>query len=258
MIVFEYPLNERIRTWLRVESLFDKVFFFMRSRDARSHHAALLALFELVDVMARPELRSELIQELERQKSTLEALHGNPAVDSGRLNAVLGRISAALGDLHLQAGKLGQHVRDNDWLATIKSRTGIPGGACGFDLPAYHFWLNMPAESRIEDLKTWLEPMMPIQAGIDILLKLLRESGNGGQQVAAGGIFQLMLGGRPAHLLRVGVPQDQDCVPEVSANKYAVNVRFVTVERSQKPRAYEQDVPFTLMLCSLSGCCVPP
>lgn len=256
MIVYEYPLNERIRTWLRLEDLFGKTAFFVRAGDPRSHHAALLAIFELVDVMGRPELRSELIQELERQKVSLEPLRGNPAVDIDRLDQLMARIAATLAELHGQSGKLGQHIRDNDWLTGVKSRTGIPGGACGFDLPGYHYWLNQPAPQREADLATWLAPMLSIRKGVDLILELLRESGSMGRYVASGGVFQLMLGGRVIQLLRVGLDAQSQCVPEVSANKYAVNLRFVTVEKQQKSRTYEQDVPFDMVFCSLIGGCV--
>ncbi len=253
MIVYEYPLNERIRTWLRLEYLFDKAAFFIESDEQHSHHAALLAIFELADVMARSELRSELIQELERKKASLEPLKGNPEVDGERLEAVLASLSATLAELHDQVGKLGQHIRDNNWLAGIKSRTGIPGGACAFDLPGYHFWLNRSAPRRREDLDAWLGPMLPIKSGVRVILKLLREGGTSGHYVAEGGLFQLMLGGRVAQLLQVVVAADMPCVPEVSANKYAVNLRFMTVGTSQKARICDQEIPFELVLCSLAS-----
>ena len=255
MIVFEYPLNERIRTWLRIEDLFDKAGFFIRANDARSHHAGLLAIFELVDVMTRPELRSEVIQELDRQRATLETYRGNPGVDQHRLAAIVNELSNALTELHGVTGKLGQHIRDNDWLAAIKSRTGIPGGTCGFDLPGYYFWLNADPGERAVDLHAWLAPLLPIKAGVGVILRLLRESGGMSRQLAGSGLYQLMLGGRVAHLLRVAIEDDRRCVPEVSANKYAVNLRFVSVEKSQKPRTLDQDIPFELGFCSLSGCC---
>jgi cell division protein ZapD len=256
VIQYEYPLNERIRTWLRLEDLFNKAAYFIDVGDARSHHAGLLAIFELVDVMTRSELRSELIQELEKQKLSLDPLRGNPAVNSNRLDQLLDRISRALADLHGSTGKLGQHIRDNDWLSGIKSRTGIPGGVCGFDLPGYHYWLSAPADQRSADLNGWLAPMLCVQRAVDLILELLRESGTSSQYVACGGVFQLMLGGRVAQMLRVGLAREWPCVPEVSANKYAVNVRFVTVDRNQKSRTFEQDVAFELMLCSLIGSAV--
>jgi len=254
VIVYEYPLNERIRTWLRLEDLFEKVAFFIKAGDQRSHHAALLAIFELADVMTRSELRSELIQELERQKASFEPLRGNPEVDGERLEAVLTSLSNTLAELHDQVGKLSQHVRDNDWLAGIKSRTGIPGGVCAFDLPGYHFWLNQSVARRREDLRAWLGPMLPVKNGVAVVLKLLRKGGIGGRYVAEGGLFQLMLGGRVAQLLQVRVANDMPCVPEVSANKYAVNLRFMTVGTNQKARTCDQETPFELVFCSLSGC----
>ncbi len=249
MTVYEFPLSERIRTWLRLEDLFDKALFFIRADDARSHHAALLGIFEIVDVTTRSEMKSELIQELDRQKSSLEALRANPAVDSVRLHEILARITSALAEVHAMTGKIGQHVRDNEWLAGIKGRAGIPGGACSFDLPVYHYWLSQSASMRNADLMGWLRPLLPLKTAVDVVLRILRDSGHVSQHTAVQGMFQLMLGGRTAHLLRVAL--DASCAPEVSANKYALNIRLLSPDTVQKPRPCEQDVVFELTFCSL-------
>ncbi len=249
MTVYEFPLNERIRTWLRLEDLFDKALFFARAEDVRSHHAGMLALFEIVDVTTRSELKSELIQELERQKNGLESLRSNPAVDSKRLDQVLSRIAAALADLHAMTGKMGQHVRDNEWLAGIKGRAGIPGGTCSFDLPVYHYWLNQAPTARTADLMEWLGPLLPLKGAVDIVLRILRDSGHVSEHTAVQGTFQLMLAGRTAHLLRIAT--DASCAPEVSANKYAVNVRFLVPDTVLKPRPCDQDIVFELTFCNL-------
>jgi cell division protein ZapD len=251
LILYEYPLHERIRTWLRLEDLFDKALFFIRAHDQRSHHAALLAIFELIDVMARQELKSELLQELERQRVTLDGLRSHAAVDHARLDEILGRVSTASAELHAMSRKLGQDVRENEWLMGIKSRAGIPGGVCSFDLPSYHYWLNASTEERRHDLLEWLAPSMPVRTSVEVVLTLLREGGNISRQMATAGFFQLMLGGRNAHLLRVGVDSALPCAPEASANKYAVNLRFTVVDKNQRPRTCEQDVPFELTYCSL-------
>lgn len=249
MTTYEFPLNERIRTWLRLEELFAKALHFIAGEDARDHHAALLALFELADVTSRSELRSELIQELERQKNSLSDLRDNPAVDGSRLDAVLEQVGDALADLYAASGKHGQHIRDNDWLTSIKGRAGIPGGTCSFDLPSYHFWLNLPVQDRSKDLADWLNPLLPLKNGVEVVLQLLRQGGHNSHQTAAAGLFQLMLGGRSAHLLRVTVTAP--CAPEVSANKYAVNIRFMVPDRTQKPRPCDCDVEFDLTFCNL-------
>lgn len=249
MTVYEFPLNERIRTWLRLEDIFSKTLFFIGADDPRAHHAALLAIFELVDISTRSEMKNELIQELDRQKSSLESLRQNPAVSQERLDEFLVQITQALADLHLMSGKIGQHVRDNEWLAGIKGRAGIPGGTCSFDLPVYRFWLNQAGASRMQDLMIWLSPMLPIKQAVDIVLRLLRESAQSSTYMAEQGLFQLMLNGRTAHMLRVVM--SSPCAPEVSANKYAVNIRFLVPDTLLKPRLCDQNFSFDLAFCNL-------
>jgi len=52
-------------------------------------------------------------------------------------------------------------------------------------------------------------------------------------------------------MLRLTLDSQLACVPEISANKYALNVRFLLPEGVQKTRVYEHDVPFELSFCNL-------
>lgn len=251
MISYQYPLGERIRTLLRLEDLYDKVQYFSDRPEAYAHHSALLALFEILEVASRADLKSDLLQELERQKQTLEALRGNPAISEQALAKVLFDIETTMTQLLEVAGKVGQDLRDNEWLMSIKQRTSIPGGACEFDLPSYHYWLNQDAKQRRADLDRWLAPFLPIRNGIAIVLRILRDSGKTSQQIAAQGVFQQMMTGRQAQMLVIRLKRDYACVPEISANKYALNIRFVIQEGGQRARAAETDVPFDLTFCNL-------
>ena len=56
---------------------------------------------------------------------------------------------------------------------------------------------------------------------------------------------------RPAQMRRLSLGGELPCVPEISANKYALNVRFLLPEGVQKSRVYEHDVPFELSFCNL-------
>ena len=248
LVIYEFPLNERVRIWLRLSDLFDKTLFFCRSADARCHHSGLLGIFEIVDVLTRSDIKTDLLQELERQKHGLEGLRSNPKVDAKKLNDVIDRLASSQADLLAMTGKMGQHLRENEWLAGIKGRASIPGGACSFDLPVYHYWLNRPAEHRRADLMTWLSPLLPIRHAADMVLKLLREGGQISQHVAVQGQFQLMLGGRTAQMLRITT--EACCAPEVSANKYAVNICFLIPDTAQKPRTCDEDVTFELAFCN--------
>ncbi|MET0681043.1 MAG: cell division protein ZapD, partial [Burkholderiales bacterium] len=139
MITYEYPLVERIRTMLRLEDLFERARFYVDRTEAPEHHAALLTLFEILDVTGRADLKSDLLQELERQKQVMYSFRSSPEIDQQVLAGVVRDIEQTHAGLYGMVGKIGQHLRDNEWLMAIKQRTGIPGGACEFDLPSYHF-----------------------------------------------------------------------------------------------------------------------
>ena len=189
---------------------------------------------------------SDLLQELERQKRQLATLHNNPGISEEALDAVIGEIESTSDSLFSLNGKIGQHLRDNEWLMGIKQRACIPGGTCEFDLPSYHYWLHQDATLRRNYLTTWLTPMLPICGALDIILKLLRESGKQHQFVAHQGGFQQMQGGRVAQLLRISLDSTLPCIPEVSANKYVLNVRFVTANYETKSILYES---FSMINC---------
>jgi len=252
VIRYEHPLNERIRTLMRLEDLYRRAQFFASRTEGPDHHAALLALFEITDVAARADLKTDILQELERQKQLMAALRNNPAIDSRVLESLLADIERASGALLGQAGKAGTHLRENEWLMTIKQRTAIPGGVCEFDLPAYHYWLNSDPAARQNDLKAWLEPFLPIHDGLAIILRLLRDNGRASRQTAYRGVFQLMLTtSKVAQLLRLTVDNDVACVPEISANKYALNIRFIGVSGMDRGTVFDRDVAFELMFCNL-------
>ncbi len=251
MISYEYPLSERIRTLLRLEDLYERVQYFTAKADAQEHHVALLCIFEILEVASRADLKSDLLQELERQKHTLEALRDNPDISQEALDSILWEIDRVSSRLFQMSGKIGQELRENEWLMSIKQRTNIPGGVCEFDVPSYHYWLHQGAELHRRDLEGWLAPFLPIRDGIAIMLRLLRESGKVSSQTAVQGVYQQMMAGRVAQMLRLRMSRDYQCVPEISANKYALNIRFTVHEGGQRPRVIESDVDFELTFCNL-------
>ncbi|MDA8107831.1 MAG: cell division protein ZapD [Betaproteobacteria bacterium] len=252
MITYEYPLNERIRTLLRLEDLFERSRHFIARTDPLDHHVALLTLFEILEVAGRADLKSDLLQELERQKQVLMSFRNNPDISEDALSGVLRDIEQASQALFAMTGKIGQYLRENDWLMAIKQRTAIPGGACEFDLPSYHYWLHRPAEDRIGQLAAWTGPLYPLRDGSSIILHILRESGKPQTLCAQAGTYQQMLGGKTAQMLRVRLDPQLQCMPEISANKYVLNIRFLAQDAEDaRARTAERDVGFELTFCNL-------
>lgn len=236
---------------LRLEDLFDRVDFFATQDGPLDHQSALVAMFEILEVVSRGDVKSDLLQELDRQRLFLEALRNNPAISEQKLNEVVGEIEICFADLLASSGKTGQHLRENEWLMTIKQRAAIPGGICEFDLPSYHHWLHRPAEERSADLMNWLQPLLPVGEALRIVLRVLRESGKSMSLMAYGGVFQQMPMERAAHMLRLVLPKDVPCVPEISANKYALNIRFILPGSMQRTKLHEHDIEFSLTYCNL-------
>jgi len=251
VISYEYPLSERVRTLLRLEDVFERIEYFLHKNDAHEHHVALLSIFEILEVSGRADLKSDLLQELERQKQGLESLRDNPEVSGEALDNVLWQIDQASSRLIKVSGRIGQELRENEWLMSIRQRTGIPGGVCEFDLPSYHYWLEQGPEQHRHDLQQWLAPFLPMRDAIAIVLRLLRESGKTTSQIAYQGVYQQMMAGRLSQMLRIRLKREYHCVPEISANKYALNIRFTTQEGMQRPKAAESDVQFELTFCNL-------
>jgi cell division protein ZapD len=69
--------------------------------------------------------------------------------------------------------------------------------------------------------------------------------------MAMQGSYQQMLSGRTYQLMQVRVSPEVRVIPEASANKYMLWVRFTVQDGDLRPRAVDVDVPFHLTLCSL-------
>ena len=148
MILYEYPFNERIRTYLRLEHLFKRLGELIPRTHPLDHHFALTTIFEIMDVAARADLKADVLKDIEKQKHVLDGYRGNPAISEAALDAIIAQLDRCFGLLNTQAGKTGQPLSENEWLMSIRSRAGIPGGTCGFDLPSYYAWQHRPAPER--------------------------------------------------------------------------------------------------------------
>jgi cell division protein ZapD len=178
-------------------------------------------------------------------------LRNNPHIDHSTLDGIIGEIDTVMQRLAQNPSKVAQLINDNEWLTSIRSRAIIPGGTCEFDLPAYHAWQQRPSEARRQDILKWIQPLQSLRDGTVMVLRLLRESGQAGKVIATGGSFQQMLSGRTYHLMQVLLDDAfLSCIPEISANKYMLWVRFTQQDGDLRPRSMDLDIPFQLKLCN--------
>lgn len=251
MVLYEYPFNESIRTMLRLEHLFDRLGELIARSSALDHHFALATIFEIMDVAARADLKSDLLKELERHKAVLNGYRGNPHISEKVLDEVIGRIDHSFAALNSLQGKAGQALTSNDWLMSIRSRISIPGGTCEFDLPAYYAWQQHDADRRRADLNAWAATLMPLAEALHVLLGLLRDSGTPQRMHAPGGQYQQRLSeGKTFHLLRLRMDGSSGLVPEISGHRLLVSVRMMRPDAEGRLKPASVDTDFELTLCS--------
>lgn len=251
MILYEYPFNERIRTYLRLEHLFRRLTELISRDHPLDHHYALSTVFEVMDVGARADLKSDLLKDLERQRQTLNGYRGNPAISERALDSVMAQIDHCYSGLSSVQGKAGHALTENDWLMSIRSRVGIPGGTCEFDLPAYYAWQQQAGDVRRVDLHRWASTLAPLAESVTLLLKMLRESGAAQKVVANAGQFQQNLPqGKTFQLLRLSIDPALSLVPEISGNRLMVSIRFMRQEADDRLHASADGCAFELTLCS--------
>ncbi len=249
---YEFPFNERIRTLLRLEDLFKIISLNVKAGQQHNHHSALVTLLQLLDIVERADLKSDLVHELERQRLNLQILRGNPGIEETTLDGILKEVDACATTLRSSHSKLGYQLRENEWLMSIKQRSHIVGGMCQFDLPSYYYWLNLSQTQRQANFKAWLACLMPMDAAVKIILRILRGSSIATQHHVDNGFFQYMLGGAKAEqMIRIELSDDCPCFPEVSANKYAISLRFFALDFVQKPKQCAHRVDFSMILCNL-------
>lgn len=251
MILYEYPFNERIRTYLRLEHLFDRLGELSSRESALDHHYALTTIFEVMDVGSRADLKSDVLKDLEKQKQVFNSYRGNPAIAETVLDSVINELEHCFTSLNNLAGKAGQSLTENDWLMSVRSRMGIPGGTCEFDLPAYFAWQNSSFSRRQTDIARWSEPLAPLANAIYLLLKILRESGSAQKMIATGGQFQQNLPqGKPYQLLRMRIDSSLNLIPEISGNRLIVMIRLMRQDGEEHLHPSTEDAAFELTLCS--------
>jgi cell division protein ZapD len=249
-IIFEHPLNERIRTFLRLEHLFEKVDYFIAQPEHWNTRSAVEGLLDVVAITARADIKTELLKEIERNLSALARIRNQPGVDPAALKGVVSDLERAAAGIHEINGHIGSRARDDNFLQAVAQRSSIPGGACSFDVPLYHHFLTQPLEQRRARMTGWTDEIQPVHDAIRLVLSLARTSAVPRKLIAAESFFQEALDLQaPAQLIRVGIGPDWPVYPEISGHKNRFSIRFMEASPAGRPVQAREDVPFLLTCC---------
>jgi cell division protein ZapD len=250
-IVYEQPLNERLRTFLRLDFLYSQALYHNDKASSWGSRAAMASLLDMLAIATRGDVRTDVLKELERQCTRLTEFQNHPGIDATRLRALVNNLQRLRADLGSAGAAWLQPLRDSEFLAAIKHRSAIPGGTCEFDLPDYYFWLNQPDEARMHTFVRWLGMLRPLCDAIAELLWLTRQNGRSSDQLASGGVFSISFDrDTPYQLLRITVPAAAAVYPEISGSHYRCSLRFLAWQNTDdRPRQSSGDVKFILTCC---------
>jgi cell division protein ZapD len=250
--IFEQPLNERMRTFLRLDFLYSQALYHNEKASPWGTRAAVDSLLDILAILTRSDLRSDVLKELERHSALLGEYQHRPGIDAARLRSLMANLARLRTELSGVNATWLQPLRDSEFLAGIKHRTAIPGGTCEFDLPDYFFWLNQPAEARTEAFGRWLILLRPVCDAITELLWLTRQNGRSREERATGGVFNVTFDrDNPYQLLRICLPAGNALYPEISGSHYRCSMRFLEWHSlDRRPTQTLADVPFTLVCCT--------
>ncbi|MGH8495313.1 MAG: cell division protein ZapD [Gammaproteobacteria bacterium] len=251
LIVYEQPLGERMRTFLRLDFLHRQALHHLEGSSGWSTRAAVQSLIDIMAILNRGDVRGEVLKELERQAAGLDAFRSRSSVDTARLNTLLANISSLRDALNAAGPQFIQPLKESEFLNAVRHRSAIPGGTCVFDLPEYNHWLNRPAQERRRDFQTWMTTLRPLSEAVAELLWLTREGARPREEVAYRGMYQLALpGGDATSLLRIALPISSDVYPEISGSQHRFTVRFMSwSDALERPAASTADTRFLLSCC---------
>ncbi len=252
ILVFEQPLNERMRTFLRLDFLYNQALYHNEMASQWGSRAAMASLIDILAITTRGDTRSDVLKELERHLASLNEYQSKPGVDSNRLQTLLKNLVRLRNELLNAGSTFLQPLRDSEFLSAIKHRSAIPGGTCEFDLPDYYYWLTQSTDVRMRTFNQWLGLLRPLCDAIAELLWLTRQNGRSRQETAQGGSYHITFErDTPYQLLRISLPTSAGLYPEISGSHYRCSVRFLNWKGlAARPTQADADVMFMLSCCA--------
>ena len=250
-ITYEQPLNELIRLCLRLEHLFKLIDTHLQQDSIPASRATLTALLDILNVVERPDLKVKLVKALGHHANQLSRYESSKDVDQSKLASYLNELDKIIDVLHSQPGRIGQSLKDNEFLSTIRQRLSIPAGDSNFYLPSYQRWLSQSPIDRQAQLQAWRNTLSTLHAAISTLIKLTRQSAKPSTLSLQDSFYQQSLDTNiDWQLVRITLDFDSQLYPEVSVGRHRLNIRFHTLNPHGRPATPQLPLACVLTLCS--------
>lgn len=245
-ILYEHPLNERIRNYLKLEQLFIQAFDSLQYNLITSHSVFFNALFAIVDTLERNDIRGDLIKDLEKLEQSLVIWSQNPEIDNALLDENL-KSTIHLSSHLKVASPQWTELKTDKFLAALKQRFAIQGGSSTFDLPQLQFWLHQPNPRLEKECSYWLSRLAHISSALSLIMKFFRQRARFKQISTENGFYQDS--GEGLLLLRIKIANTLAFYPTISGNRFRYSIRFMTPCDDAGRKYVKQAITFQLAQC---------
>ena len=218
--IYEQPIDERIRKFLRLENIYMKINNHMDIDSKYDAYSTLLNISELFINLTRSEIKRDLISEIETQKTRYQEYIKLDGADKIKLNSIMEKQNAILKTLHdLEANYLNV-LKNDELLQTIIKHINT---SCA-DLD---YWLSRDHDFRKNQINLWLELIKPIENSIFFCLDLLRKSSETVEITAKDGMYLFKMDiEKKIRLLRVTMKTDNYFFPQNKCRSSKSNYCF--------------------------------
>lgn len=230
-ILFEYPLNEKMRSWLRMEALLQQLEQPLDYHDDRSLLSFFRAITDLLEIFERGDMRADLLRELENQLKKMEQWSKYPETDNLLVNTLCQQLRQQIEHLN-SAPRFGNLLKESLLISQIRQRLTIPGGYCNFDLPNLHLWRYLPENQRDRDVANWITSLAPLTSSLKSVLDFTRQAKQFQSEISVNGFFQSH--SNDAGLLRLRLPLKCKVYPQISGHKNRFAIRFLSFDGDQQ------------------------
>lgn len=245
-VLYEHPLNERIRNYLKLEQLLFQVTDCLSCKINTSYNTFFTSLFAILDTLERNDIRGDLIKDLEKLEANMLAWAQLPDVDTDALKQNQQQAHNLISALKTPVPVWCQ-LKEHKLLASIKQRFAIQGGSSTFDLPQLQFWLNQDEQTVNQDIDYWLAQLDDFKQALALVLKFIRQRNNFELIETESGFYQDS--GEGILLLRIRLDKNADYYPTVSGNKFRYSIRFMLPCEHQGRKYANTATKFELARC---------
>ena len=246
--VYEFPLNEKVRTYLRLEQLFKQLLSARECTEDWQYIHFFDCYFTLLELLERLDMRSDILKDIDAHEKNLRLWAQHPKIDKEAVEVALTKILELKTKLKSSA-KIGTGLKGERFLLSIKQRFSIPGATCSFDLPNLHYWLRQPEVTIKADIERWIGEFALIQQAIEITLSFLRERGRFESIEAKKGFYQGVADDKN-DLIRIHCAAEDNFYPTLSGNKYRYAIRFMLFEPDETGQvSIDRTINFKLACC---------